>query len=318
MGGAKTIMLTPTKLRALDLEAPTQPGRLLHLSAASGLVRAGKFLYVVADDEFSLGVFKTEDNAPGTLIRLLPGELPGETEARKAEKADFEALVRLPAFETYAAGALLALGSGSKKTRRRGVLLGLASDGAIAGPARAVELSAFYAPLKEMFGKPNVEGAFVAENAFFLLQRGNKGLRRNALVRYRLETVLAAIVGRPAGDLAPESVIEFELGEAGGIPLGFTDAAAVGDGRFVFSAVAENTEDAEIDGRCAGSAIGIGDTQGALLSIQLLEAAHKIEGIDCLLTGDKAQLRLVTDGDDATKPAELLAVELDLANRFRL
>ena len=71
------------KLRELDLSSSTQPGRPSFLTAASGLAVIGEHLYVVADDELSLGVFPRKGNAAGDLIRLLPGELPRKPKARK-------------------------------------------------------------------------------------------------------------------------------------------------------------------------------------------------------------------------------------------
>ena len=117
------MLLSLLKLRTLDLEAPSGAGRPLHLSAASGLVRAGAFLYVVADDELHLGVFRTGSSAPGRLIRLFHGELPQPPAERKAKKPDLEALTVLPASTDCHYGALLAVASGSKPRRRRGVLL---------------------------------------------------------------------------------------------------------------------------------------------------------------------------------------------------
>lgn len=53
-------------LRELTLSRAPQAGRALHLSAASGLVCCGEWLYVIADDENHLGVFPLADHAaPG-------------------------------------------------------------------------------------------------------------------------------------------------------------------------------------------------------------------------------------------------------------
>jgi len=76
---------------------------------------------VVADDELHLGVFHATDAGPGHLMRLFPGRLPHPKAARKARKPDAEALTRLPPFAGCPHGALLAIGSGSKRgwmTRR--------------------------------------------------------------------------------------------------------------------------------------------------------------------------------------------------------
>ena len=91
MGGAS---LRVRKLRQLDLLSPTGPGRPHFLSAASGLVRSGRELYVVGDDELQLGCFSATGSKPGTLLRLFKGNLPLRPKARKKRKAR-EAAVRL-------------------------------------------------------------------------------------------------------------------------------------------------------------------------------------------------------------------------------
>src|SRR5262245_6803272 len=140
-------MITPTKIRELHLSASAEARSSSHLSAASGLIRVDSFLYVVADDELHLGVFHTTDNSPGHLIRLLDGELPASHAERKRQKPDFEVLALLPASENFPNGAILALGSGSERNRRLGVLLGLNAHGAVHGSPKIVDLSSIFAPL---------------------------------------------------------------------------------------------------------------------------------------------------------------------------
>ena len=91
----------PTLLHPLQLDPAQHPRGLSHLSAASGLVRVRQRLYVVADDELHLGQFDdcsspTPNAAPGTLLRLLDGELPAGKKQRKAAKPDLESLALLP------------------------------------------------------------------------------------------------------------------------------------------------------------------------------------------------------------------------------
>lgn len=54
-------MITLTKIRELNLAGSATTGRPLHLSAASGLACIQCYIYVVADDEIHLGVFRTTD-----------------------------------------------------------------------------------------------------------------------------------------------------------------------------------------------------------------------------------------------------------------
>ena len=122
------MMSTPiqlTKLRDLTVQPRTASDATAFISAASGLVRVDRTFHVIADDELHLGMFPVEGEAAGTLLRILPGDLPREPTARKREKPDFEALVRLPPVTTYPNGALLAIGSGSTPRRHRCVLLPL-------------------------------------------------------------------------------------------------------------------------------------------------------------------------------------------------
>jgi hypothetical protein len=78
-------------------------------------------------------------------------------------------------------------------------------------------------------------------------------------------------------------------------------------GEIVFSAVAEDTDDAYHDGACVGAAIGIIDENGCMRSLQRLDQPYKVEGINARLNGNRLDLLLVTDADDPAIPAMLLS-----------
>lgn len=308
--------LTPTHLQDLLLDPATHPRGQAHLSAASGLVRAGAWLYLVADDEHHLGLLPAGaavlphlPQAPLVqLHRILPGDLPAEPKARKRHKPDLEALALLPASPTHPSGALLALGSGSKPNRQQGVVLTLDATGRPDGAAQVVDLSALYAPLRAEFADLNIEGAFVAHDALHLLQRCNKGDARSACISYPLAPLLAWLAGTRTGPPAPLRTTLFDLGMVDGVPLGFTDGAALPNGEgWLFSAVAENTDDSYADGECVASAIGRVGADGVLQRMSPLEGAPKVEGI--ALAGDR--LLMVTDADDPACASRLLVVALD-------
>ena len=149
-------MITLNKVRELKLSTATA-GRPLHLSAASGLACLNSFVYVVADDELHLGVFRANSSEPGHLIRLFEGELATSKSDRKKQKPDFEALTLLPAYGNYPHGALLALGSGSRPNRRLGSLLGLDAQGAVHGSPQVVDLSPILASLDDEFPALNMK-----------------------------------------------------------------------------------------------------------------------------------------------------------------
>lgn len=301
-------MITLSKVRELKLSAAA-PGRLLHLSAASGLVCLNSFNYVVADDEIHLGVFRANSSNPGHLIRLLDGELPASKSDRKKQKPDFEALTLLPAYGDYPHGALLALGSGSRPNRRLGTLLGLDAQGAVHGSPQVVDLSPILASLDDEFPALNIEGAVVSGAELRLFQRGNKRHAENAIVRFQLSAFLNALNSERTGAIKPTTINKFDLGQIDGIPFCFTDAAALPDGSMVFTAVAEDTNDSYNDGACAGAAVGIADNE--LRCLHRLERPYKVEGVDARMEGSVVRLLLVTDADDADTAASLFSATMN-------
>ena len=301
-------MITLTLLRELDLATPPATGRLAHLSAASGLVCIGSLAYVIADDELHLGVFRTDTSDPGRLIRLFDGTLPEEPKARKKNKVDAEAITLIPADSEHPYGALLVLGSGSRPNRRRGTILALDASGGTTGAPLVVDLSPIYASLYGAYPELNIEGAVVLNDEMWLLQRGNKGVGRNAIVRFALNDYLDAL--RPdSRSPNPIAIDEYALGDIDTVPLSFTDATVLPDGRLIFTAVAEDTDDSYDDGRCLGSAIGLIES-GKLRHIERFDGACKIEGIHARPDGNAIRLLMVTDADDADIPAQLLTATL--------
>jgi hypothetical protein len=300
-------------LQARVLRRLLLAGAVGHLSAASGLVRIGSRLYVVADDEHGLGVFDLADDVPGRLVELFDGVLPAEHAARKAAKPDLEALTALPAFAGFAHGALLAVGSGSRAQRNRGVLAALDGDGALAGPIRPVDLAPLLAPLAIHFPALNIEGAFVSGDRLCLLQRGNTQSPLNACITFGWSEVRRWLESGGAAPAAA-SITRYELGLLDGVPLSFTDGAALPGGGWAFSAAAEDTSDNYADGRCLGSAVGVVGADAKLRTLERLDLVCKVEGIAASLAGNLLQLLLVTDADDRGAAALLLAGTLALVD----
>jgi hypothetical protein len=309
-------MITLTQIRTLDLATATAPGRRRHLSAASGLVcvqstaqsAAQSTAYVIADDELHLGVFSTDTAEPGSVIRLFEGVLPDEPKHRKKAKPDLEAIALLPAAAEHPHGALLVLGSGSRPQRHRGAILYLDRSGGVHGVDETLDLSPIYAALEGEFEKLNIEGAVVLGGELCLLQRGNKKSGRNAVIRFALRDFLHALRS-PRPDLRPSHIGNFDLGEIDGVPLSFTDAAVLPDGRMVFTAAAEDTDNPYDDGGCLGSAIGI-IAAGALQGLERVDRVCKLEGVHASIADGAIRLLLVSDADDADVPAELFATSV--------
>ena len=302
-------MITLKKIRDLDV-APCAGAEMTHLSAASGLVRAGSFLYVVADDELHLGIFRTTGREPGELARLFDGTLPAPKAERKREKPDLEALTLFPPSADFPHGAMLALGSGSTQNRQRGVVLGLDAHGALKGEPRIVDLTSVFSCLSTL-RELNIEGAIVCGDEMRLFQRGSKGASPNVIVRFSLPAFLAALNDTASRTIEPLAAEPIDLGGIGGVPFTFTDAAALPNGEVVFTAVAEDTADSYNDGPCGGAIIGILDRESRVRRLLRLDVPLKIEGVDARADGDTISLLLVTDADDPSIPASLFSAAMD-------
>lgn len=305
-------MISLAPLKTLILHEPSHQHRCAHLSAASGLVQCGSWLYVVADDENHLGVFKYNGDEPGVLIPLFDDHLPLDHEQRKAVKPDLEVLAFIPATKQYPYGALLALGSGSKETRRQGAIFTFDKNGELES-LDIIDLSLLYRELKNTLGKINIEGAVIVDKDIVLFQRGNKKNKLNATLRFSLKQFYAYIFSNDNKHIEKlkVTITPYDLGNIQDVPLCFTDATPLPNGAIIFTATAENTSDSYLDGTCMGSVIGIINSNGKLNRISPIDKTIKVEGVAAQVIEDKITLLLVTDADDVSIPAQLYAAELN-------
>ncbi len=309
------VALITQHLRDLLISPQLHPRGMPHLSAASGLVILNKQCYVVADDEHHLAIFGTETDSPVTLVRLFAGNLPDEKAQRKALKADLEVLVsiapdsRWPGFPN---GALLALGSGSKRgTREKGLLLTLGSDGSIAA-SRPLDLSRWYEPLRLEFADLNLEGGLVSGNTFRLLQRANTGDPRNASIEYDWPDLMRWFADVRAEPPPVARIVLIDLGTIDGVPLGVTDAAAVTDDLWAVSAAAENTDNSYADGPCLASAITLIDNAYQVVAQYELAGAPKVEGLVATSAAGRLSFFMVTDSDNPAVASQVRTTSVAL------
>ena len=300
-------MLQTDLLRTLTIDPHRHPRGQPHLSAASGLVCANGRVYVISDDEHHLAVF-SDRTGPGELLRLFAHDLPAGKKARKRLKPDLETLLWWPLVN-----ALVALGSGSRPNRNVGVVIPLGVNGVPSAAVRHFDLQPLYEPLRAALGEINIEGAMVLGGEFVLLNRGVAGRSDNAAAHYPLQVLADAAEGRLAGmtsAVQAASIRRYSLGHIGAVPLAFTDAAALPDGGWVFTAVAEDTRDSYADGRCSGSVVGVVNARGALVETHRLDPSAKVEGIAVQLDAAGMSLCLVTDADDPAQASQLLTARL--------
>ena len=107
---------------------------------------------------------------------------------------------------------------------------------------------------------------------------------------------------RHLGAIGPDAIVTvtpIALPDLEGVPLSITDLCADRAGRLWLSAVAEDTNDPYLDGRCAGSIVAVIDER---LVPRRLDPAAKIEG---LAEAPDGSFRLVADADDPRSPAPL-------------
>jgi hypothetical protein len=294
--------LRATTLRTLDVDPNAHPRAQPHLSAASGLVCAHGRAYVVADDEHHLAVY-SDLHRPGSLHRIADGDLPHDARARKRRKRDFESLFLLPG--RGRAQRLVALGSGSRANRHAGVAIALDARGVLQPPVQPFDLAPLIEPLVSRFGKVNIEGAFVHGTGFLLLNRAADDNAGNLSLHYPLSALHDTIAGARSA-IAPVVVHPHALGRVDGIELGFTDAAPMPHGGFIYCAAAENRSGSVADGSCSGSVVGTVDADGALRAQRALATRLKIEGLAVRERAGGLDLCLVSDADDPDQPSCLL------------
>jgi len=183
---------------------------------------------------------------------------------------------------------------------------------ATSGPPRPVDFAGLFALLEGQLPALDIEGAVVVADRLRLLQRG--GSRRHAESAWTdllLPGVLNAIASSGSVDYATlVDTQAFDLGTIDGIPLAFTDGAALPDGSLVFTAVAEDAENSYADGPCVGAAVGMAGNDGRLRFLERLDPTYKVEGIDARVEGQMIKLLLVTDSDDEHLPASLLTAAI--------
>jgi hypothetical protein len=288
----------------LLLEQPIVEGQPPHLSAASGLVAAGPWLHVVADDALYLATFRFPDLDRGRVHRLFPDPvLSANEKTRKAKKPDLESLALVP-FQD--GSALLALGSGSTAQRRRGVLQPLYGCGEVEGYPRVFDLTPLYSMLP--FQELNIEGLAAVHNALYLAQRGNSAGGTNAIIELDLEAcVLAAAERKPWAADFVRSVRPLTLGSLDGVPLTLTDISPLNSSQLLFTAAAEDTADTYADGPIVGSVLGRYSLHNGETSVVRLDGDWKVEGV-CALS--ERHVLMVTDGDDPTRAALLIEARI--------
>lgn len=271
--------------------------------AGSALARFGNRLVIVQDDALWLASW---DERGDLLAQALPTSgAPARLFEDKHQKPDFEAAVVL-------GERLLVLGSGSLPTRERVAVL------EATGATRVVALPSLYAALRalpELSGVTlNLEGALLDGGRVVLFSRGNAAALSSAGFDLSVELEAAELLRYLDDPSTPvptlHNVQRYQLGEIEGVRLTLTDVA-LREGVRYFIAAAEAAPDAIADGAVLAASFGVLEGDPRYTLIEGEDGSPLREKVEGLAAGasDGAWLA-VTDPDDASRPAELLTLEI--------
>ena len=319
---------TVTGMRELRFEGARPeldlPG---HVRAGSGIRRLGERLVIVQDDVNALAVLPfpragaaargLEGFEPAVAVALPRGadgrRVFGKRLGNKALKLDLEACLRLPD------GRLVALGSGSTSRRETLVVIDETLDVSLIDGADLY--AAFRANAAFAGSELNIEGAAVAGDDVVVFQRGNGATRHglepvNATGLLDVASFVAWLEGGPVPLL--ERVRQHDLGAVDGVRFGFTDAAALPDGRVAFLAGAEDSPDTFQDGVVMGCRFGVLDGDSvALVDICGADGAPsalKLEGLEWVGAREDGSWEFVVVADMDDPDVAAVAATLLVSN----
>ncbi|MBP7550975.1 MAG: hypothetical protein KA761_11865, partial [Gemmatimonadaceae bacterium] len=318
-----SLSATIVERRPLAYRAKASPGldRPPHVRAGSSITWVGRRLGLVQDDANFVALVDPRTGLARSIT--LPAGEEGkrhfdDLRGNKKHKLDLEACCTI---EGPMGTMLLALGSGSRKRRRR--IVTIESVAARRPRVSLIDAESLYVALGRVphfaGSDMNIEGALGLPGALRLFTRGNGAAKDgrlpvNATGDLDLHALLAYLASPEAATIpALHGVTQYELGTLDALPLGFTDAAMAGS-TLLYTAAAEASKDASDDGRVSGSVIGIIPAKGALRYAPITDergrgTTDKVEGI-VALPGRTDRVLVVVDPDDPTRPSELCDVSL--------
>ena len=283
------------------------------IPSGSGLVKAGKYFYLISDDSpffFKLdsGFNVIEKNAIPNHQKSTDYRIP------KLNKPDYESA---SLGEINGEEYLLAFGSGSKSPERDSLLIVNLND---PKSAQTYSLRPFYDLIKTQANLTdediNVEGSTIIGEDLFLFNRG-----KNVLIQTNWAKIIIFLKGGP-NMLAPEiRNYRIKLPQIQGIDPGFSGACKLGnENKILFTASVENTKNWIEDGEILGSFVGILNVEK--LASEPLENAvlltgkngtpviEKVESIEFIKREANGNLKVLALTDDDKGGSKILEITL--------
>jgi hypothetical protein len=296
--------------------------------AASGICRIGRWLAIVQDDVHFIALVDTKSDAVVACALPLIDEDTRIFEERlgnKQHKWDLEACAAVRAPHD-GADWLLAIGSGSKPTRKRVVLAKLDEALGQLTDLRVIHARALYQDLiarRDFSGSEiNLEGVIWRAGSLTLFNRGNGAPSSPYLPLDATASLDWTQLWDHLHDLdhtPPPALLNartFELGQLASVRLTFTDAtySPHHPSLTVFTASAEDSPNTYDDGVVVGSALGY-ILDDALIWTPILDddgapITDKIEGVE-LDPHDPTKAWIVADADDPETPGELIYLHVE-------
>ncbi|MBO9698794.1 MAG: hypothetical protein J7604_01225 [Sporocytophaga sp.] len=226
---------------------------LENIPSASGVEVVDGMIYIIGDD--SKYLFKLKYNLE-LLEKIELFKSDSEYKIPKSEKPDLECMT-VVTINNYK--HLLIFGSGSTDKRNKVFLVKLPTKYNKNHFVQQFDLTEFYKLLQSNYeitgGESlNLEAAASDDHHLYLFNRANrKG--RNSIMVIKLEEFIPYLC--EGSQLVPFPFVKtYHLPQIGGVPAGFSGASVFGK-RLYFTASAEDTDNAYLDGIVAGSHVGI-------------------------------------------------------------
>lgn len=310
-------MITLERVRELVIE-PLGKNRPPFVISASGLVRLENRVLIVADDELHLAEFDLKSSQPGRWIKLLPGQLPTDYKARKKQKPDLETIARIQPDVYAETGALLVVPSLSRENRVTGAMVKIEKNAVATDSPIPIDFSDIRNKLCETIDGLNVEGIAIQEKTTKLFHRGSKKKGKSVVIELETISFLRDLhdTHKPLSKCI-SNFREYDLGDIEGVGMSFTDAVPMPDGRIVFLATAEATDDEYQDGASLGSSLGIMKENGEIERMIRIAGREKFEGIcaDYQSTGAAThtlEILLVSDTDNEKFSSSLYRASVNI------